>query len=81
MFCSPQGGLHAVQVATLKGHVEIVEYFLDEEGVSPKIQMEVRNFDSETISFNCCTGFRTNPFSCEYKSTGNYEKIDRKVQC
>ena len=49
MFCSPQGGLHAVQVATIKGHAEIVEYFLDEEGVSPKIQMEVRNFDSETI--------------------------------
>ena len=38
-----QGGLQAVHVATIKGHTELVEHFLDEEGVSPRIQVEVNN--------------------------------------
>ena len=34
-----QAGFQAIHIATARGKIEIVEYLLDEEGVSPRIQV------------------------------------------
>ena len=36
-----QDGCQAIHIATRKGHIEIVEFLLDEKGVSPRIHAKV----------------------------------------
>ena len=36
-----QDGHQAVHIAIRRGHIEIVEYLLDEEGVSPRAEVKV----------------------------------------
>ena len=36
-----QDGEQAIHIATKRGYIEIVDYLLDEEGVSPRIHVKV----------------------------------------
>ena len=47
--CVSQGGFQAIHIATVKGHTEIVEYLLDEHGVSPKAQLQVSKHTSVCV--------------------------------
>lgn len=39
-----QDGYQAIHIATRRGHIELVEYLLDEEGVSPRTHVKVSAF-------------------------------------